>query len=324
MQKITNEIIEKFKVILDDKQIIDNGENLKIYGQDETEDLKFPPKMVLLPKTTEEVSEIMKITYKYEIPVTPRGGGTGLSGGALPINGGIVLSLEKMNKIIEIDEDNFFICCEAGVIVETMQNEVEKVNLFYPPDPASRGTCMIGGNIAENSGGPRAAKYGVTSNYLLGVKGVLSDGTIFSWGGGVLKNVGGYNLPGLFLGSEGTLAIITEVTLKLITKPKVQKMILAPFSTPKEAIKCVAAIYKAGCNPSVLEFLEKNSIKASENHLDEKWPIPDDMDCLLIEVDGMNEEIVDMEIEAIYEVLEDFGCEEAIIAEDSKKMANLG
>jgi len=164
-------VIDELKGIVAEDQIISDGEILDIYSRDESEDLSFLPSVVIFPRSELEVSKIMEVASRYEIPVTPRGGGTGLSGGALPIRGGIVLSLEKMDKILEIDRDNFFVRCEAGVVVEVLQNEVEKLGLFYPPDPASRGTCMIGGNIAENSGGPRAAKYGVTSQYLLGFRG---------------------------------------------------------------------------------------------------------------------------------------------------------
>jgi glycolate oxidase len=316
-------VIDELKGIVAEDQIISDGEILDIYSRDESEDLSFLPSVVIFPRSELEVSKIMEVASRYEIPVTPRGGGTGLSGGALPIRGGIVLSLEKMDKILEIDRDNFFVRCEAGVVVEVLQNEVEKLGLFYPPDPASRGTCMIGGNIAENSGGPRAAKYGVTSQYLLGLRGVLSDGTIFSWGGGILKNVSGYNMPGIFIGSEGTLAIITEATLRLITKPKIRKMILASFESKVDGVKAVAEIYRRGGNPSVLEFLEKAAIEVSEKYIGSKWPVDEGEAYLLIEVDGGNEELVDMEIELIYEVLEEFGSGEAVLAEDSAKMDNL-
>jgi glycolate oxidase len=305
------------------EQILKENDQLTDYGHDETEDLFFLPQLVVLPYSTEEVSFVVAQTRTLEIPLTVRGGGTGLSGGALPVRGGVVLSMEKMNQILEIDEENFFARVQAGIVTEEFQNQMEARDLFYPPDPASRGTCTLGGNIAENSGGPRAAKYGVTRNYLLGVRGVLADGQIFETGAPVIKNVSGYDLTSLICGSEGTLVIVTEATLRLISRPQLRKMVIAPFDSAEKAVLTVAKIYKNGVNPSVLEFLERAAILASEEMISEKWPVAEGAAVLFIELDGYGEAAVEEEMERLVQVLLDNGCEDAVVIEGSAKMANL-
>lgn len=196
--------------IVGSENLFTDSETLQLCSKDETEDYCFLPEVVVKPTTTEQISLLMKLANDYKIPVTPRGGGTGLSGGALPVYNGICLSMEKLNKILEIDEKNFQAVAEPGVITQVFQEEVEKRGLFYPPDPASRGTCTLGGNLAECAGGPRAVKYGVTKDYVLGIEAVLPTSEIVNLGTKVLKNVSGYNLTQLIIGSEGTLAIITK------------------------------------------------------------------------------------------------------------------
>ena len=215
-EKLAHAHIEEFKNIVGVENVIIHEDLLNNYAHDETEDLHFLPDVVLKPGNTQEVSAILKICNEYRIPVTPRGGGTGLSGGALPHLGGVVLSIERMNKIIDIDEENLQVITEPGVITEVLQDAVKEKGLFYPPDPSSRGTCFIGGNIAENSGGPKAVKYGVVKDYVLNLEVVLPTGEIIWTGANVLKNSTGYNLTQLMVGSEGTFGIVTKIVLKLI------------------------------------------------------------------------------------------------------------
>ncbi len=215
-KKITAAHIEAFKQIVGAANVIVDAESLEFYSHDETETLHFVPEVVVKPGSTEEVSALFKICNRDLIPVTPRGGGTGLSGGALAHLGGVVLSTERLNRILDIDERNLQVTTEPGVITEVLQNAVKEKGLFYPPDPSSRGTCFIGGNIAENSGGPKAVKYGVVKDYVLNLEAVLPTGEIIWTGANVLKNATGYNLTQLLVGSEGTLALVTKIVLKLI------------------------------------------------------------------------------------------------------------
>ena len=206
--------LSEFKKIAGDNYVFTDDESLDQYAHDETENLHFLPDIVIKPRTAKEISAVMKICNANKIPVTPRGAGTGLSGGALPHKGGVLISFERMNSIIEIDERNLQVTTEPGVITEVLQNAVKEKGLFYPPDPSSRGSCFIGGNIAENSGGPKAVKYGVVKDYVLNLEVVLPNGDIIWTGANVLKNSTGYNLTQLIVGSEGTLAIVTKIVLK--------------------------------------------------------------------------------------------------------------
>ena len=212
--KVTSVFVSSLKDIVGASHVIMDSTALEPYAHDETEHLYFYPEAAVKPATAEEISKILKLCFQNKIPATPRGGGTGLSGGALAIHGGVILSVERMNRILEIDRENLMAVVEPGVVTETLQNEVEKVGLYYPPDPASRGSCFIGGNVAENAGGPHALKYGVTKDYVLGLEAVLPNGTIIKTSGKLLKDVTGYNLTQLLVGSEGTLAIVTKIVTR--------------------------------------------------------------------------------------------------------------
>ena len=209
--KINETIITQLKKIIDVNDVLIDNDNLEKYGQDETEDFIFKPEIVVKPKTVSQISEIMKLANSHKIPVTARGSGTGLSGGALPIHGGIIISMERFNNIIQIDERNLQATVEPGVINYIFQEEVKKVGLFYPPDPASWGSCSLGGNVAHSSGGPKAVKYGTTRDYVLNIEMVLPNGDIIWTGANTLKYSTGYNLTHLMVGSEGTLGIITKI-----------------------------------------------------------------------------------------------------------------
>lgn len=323
--KITPEIITKLQQIVDKEYVIINHEQLKKYSHDETEDLVFFPEVAIKPKTPQEIGAILKICNEFNIPVTPRGAGTGLSGGALPIEKGLLLSMERFNAIIEIDERNLQATVEPGVITQVFQETVKAKGLFYPPDPASKGSCFIGGNLAENSGGPKAVKYGVTSDYVLNLEVVLPTGEIIWTGANVLKNATGYNLTQLMVGSEGTLGIITKAVFKLLPHPKYDLLMLVPFVSTEEACAAVAAIFNAGVTPSAMELMEKEAIllgKAFVN--DTTILVEEDADAhLLIEVDGNNLAILHNDCEQIYKVLENFKTGEVLFADDATQKEKL-
>ncbi len=321
--KVTPDIIAKLNQITGKDFVFADNETLRLHSEDETEDLSFTPEVVVKPANTGEVSEILKLANENKIPVTPRGGGTGLSGGALPVYGGICLSMERLKKILEIDEKNFQAVAEPGVITQVFQEEVEKRGLFYPPDPASRGSSQLGGNLAECSGGPRAVKYGVTKDYVLGLEAVLPSGEIINTGEKVLKNVSGYNLTQLLIGSEGTLAVITKINFRLIPFPKFKKVILAAFNSLEDATETVIKIFQNGITPSAIEFMEKAAVKAAEQRQNKKFPNGDAEAQLFIEVDGNYPEMLDKDIELIAEVIAEFNPLDVVLAEDPQKVNDV-
>ncbi len=321
--KLSADLIQRLTLVVGKANLLFDDESKSLYSRDETEDLSFLPEIIVKPSTTREVSEIMKLANEHRVPVTPRGAGTGLSGGALPVYGGIVLSMEKFKRIIEIDEKNCQAIVEPGVITQIFQEEVEKLGLYYPPDPASRGSSQLGGNLAECSGGPRAVKYGVTKDYVLGLEAVLPTGEIINVGGRVLKNVSGYNLTQLIVGSEGTLAIITKIIFRLIPLPKLRKVVLVQFSTLEDAAAAVASIFSNGITPSACEFLEKAAVKVAEERQGKKFPNSDAEAQLLIEVDGNYEEALHSEIEKIAEVVSQHNAIDVLLAEDRQKVEDV-
>lgn len=330
--EVVDEKIEKYKShialfrsIVGDQFVFTDDESLDKYAHDETEHLHFLPDVVIKPRTSEEISEILKICNKYKIPVTPRGAGTGLSGGALPQLGGVVLSTERMNSILNIDERNLQVIIEPGVITEVLQNAVKEKGLFYPPDPSSRGSCFIGGNIAENSGGPKAVKYGVVKDYVLNLEVVLPRGEIIWTGANVLKNSTGYNLTQLMVGSEGTLGIVTKIVLKLIPLPMYDLLMLVPFTNLEKASEAVSAIFRAGYTPSALELVEIDALKIVSKFVDSNAvPITDDTAAhLIIEVDGNHLETLMQEMEAIAELLSKYDCGEIYFADNATQKAEL-
>jgi glycolate oxidase len=317
--------IEQFKKILGDSFVMVDEESLRNYAHDETENLNYPPEVVLKPKTAEEISAILKICNADLIPVTPRGAGTGLSGGALAHLGGVLLSTERMNSIINIDERNLQVITEPGVITEVLQNAVKEKKLFYPPDPSSRGSCFIGGNIAENSGGPKAVKYGVVKDYVINLEVVLPTGEIIWTGANVLKNSTGYNLTQLVVGSEGTLGIVTKIVLKLIPLPAYDVLMLVPFRNLEEAGEAVSAIFRAGFVPSAMELMEINALQIVSRFVDSTAvPITEDTAAhLIIEVDGNNMDVLMSEMEAIGNLLTQYDIGEIYFADDASQKTEL-
>ncbi|HEY1870391.1 MAG TPA: FAD-linked oxidase C-terminal domain-containing protein [Chitinophagaceae bacterium] len=322
---LTFKHIEEFKKIVGEKFVLTDDDALANYSHDETEDLHYLPDVVLKPRTPEEISAILKICDRDKIPITPRGAGTGLSGGALPHLGGVLLSTERMNNILSIDEKNLQVITEPAVITEVLQRTLSEKKLFYPPDPSSRGSCFIGGNISENSGGPKAVKYGVVKDYVLNLEVVLPSGEIIWTGANVLKNATGYNLTQLIVGSEGTLGVVTKIVLKLLPLPAHDLLMLVPFYSAENACAAVAAIFRAGYTPSGLEFMERDALEWVAQFVENNTvKIDDDVQAhLLIEVDGNNVDVLMQEIEGIAGIVANFDCGEILFADNEQQKAEL-
>lgn len=320
--QLTQDILKKLEIIVGQSFVFTDVETRNHYGHDETEDYIFPPNVVVKPSTALEISEILKIANQYKIPVVPIGGRTGLSGGALSVQGGIGLSMERFNKILSIDEQNLQVITEPGVITQVLREAVSDKGLFYPVDPSSMGSCFIGGNVAENSGGARAVKYGVTKDYVLNLEVVLPTGDIIWTGANTLKNSTGYNLTQLMVGSEGTLGIVTKIVLKLLSKNTHNVLMLVPFYKANEACEAVSAIFRAGIVPSALEFMERDAIDWALEYVDGlNVQVKNEIQAhLLIEVDGNYPEILMAEAEKIMTVLEQFQIDDILFAdtEDEK------
>ncbi|MDJ0520980.1 MAG: FAD-linked oxidase C-terminal domain-containing protein [Planctomycetota bacterium] len=320
---VTPDVVAELEEIVGAKYVIHSEPDLSVYGRDETEDLQYAAEVAVRPDATDQVARIMKLAHDRGICVTPRGAGTGLSGGALPVFGGIVLCVDRMNRILELDEDNLVVRVQPGVITGVLQDTVAEKGLYYPPDPASHGSCMIGGNIAENAGGPHCVKYGLTKDYVLSLEAVMPNGDVFRTGGKLKKDVAGYNLTQLLVGSEGTLAVVTEATLRLIPMPTVKRTILAPFDSLDTAAKGIVAVYQSRIIPAALELVEKAALEAAEEHLGRKVPYGDAEAQILLELDGYDEEAVDRDLMRAGEVLLEAGALDAMLADTPAKTTEL-
>jgi glycolate dehydrogenase FAD-linked subunit len=289
-------VLDRLTRVVGRRGVLSTPEDLAVYSYDATfaEGL---PGLVVLPETTEQTAEVVKVLAEHRIPIVGRGMGSGMAAGSIPVcEGGVVVCFARMNRILEIDTANATVRAEAGVVTATLQAEVERHGLFYPPDPSSIRHSTIGGNVACNAGGPRCLKYGVTGNYVLGLTVVLADGRILRTGGKPIKDVTGYNLNGLFTGSEGTLGLITEALLRLVTRPRHAKTCLAEFPLLADASRAVSAILAAGIVPATLELMDQTAIACIEEAM--HLGLPTDVEAtLLIETDGSNEETVAGEIE---------------------------
>jgi glycolate oxidase len=323
--RLTAEMIDELRQMLGEQNVLVDEETLNHFAHDETENLHFLPEVVVKPGTTEDISRLMRFCNNRHIPVTPRGAGTGLSGGALPHYGGVLMSTERLNQILHIDTRNLQVTTEPGVITEVLMNEVKAYGLFYPPDPSSRGSCFIGGNIAENSGGPKAVKYGVVKDYVLNLEVVLPDGEVIWTGANVLKNSTGYNLTQLMVGSEGTLGIVTKIVLKLIPLPKYDLLMLVPFKQLEQAGEAVSEIFRAGFVPSGLELVEIDALSIVSKMVDSSAvPVTEDTAAhLIIEVDGNDQEVLMKDMEAIGELLTKYDIGEIYFADDAQQKAEL-
>lgn len=319
--KVTSITLNALKAIVGEQYVHTSAEKLEKYGSDETEDLVFLPEVAVCPQTVEQVAAIAVLCNQSKIPLTTRGAGTGLSGGALPTKGGVVLSMEKFNKIVDIDTRNLQATVEPGVINYIFQEEVKKLGLFYPPDPASWGSCSLGGNIAHSSGGPKAVKYGTTRDYVLNLQVVLANGEIIWTGANTLKYSTGYNLTHLMVGSEGTLGIVTKIVFKLIPLPQHDLLMLVPFKSAENACESVGAVFRAGIIPSAMEFMERDAIEWSAKFSGElNFEIkPEWQALLLVEVDGNNLDILMNDCEKISEIMQQNNSDEILFAEGAEQ-----
>ncbi|HEY0080933.1 MAG TPA: FAD-linked oxidase C-terminal domain-containing protein [Pyrinomonadaceae bacterium] len=283
------DVLTRLGEIVGVENLLVDAERVEPYGQDALKE-KFPPEAVVLPERAEEVSAILRLANERGFPVTARGGGVGYTGGAVPVEGGIVLGTDRMNRIREINADDLYVVSEPGVTTYALQQAVEAEGLFYPPDPASYKHSYIGGNIAENAGGIRSAKYGVTKHYVLGLEVVLPTGEIVQTGGRTSKNVVGFDLTGLMCGSEGMLGIITEATLRLLPLPEATRTVRATFRTMKTACACVREFTRRAITPVAIEVLDRNAIRAVESEF--AFGFGQDAGALLlVAVDGSTEEV---------------------------------
>ncbi len=301
---LTDRVVEELRRALDPVDVLVEKADLISYSIDATW-LEGRPDCVVMPRSAEQVAAVMRIAHRERIPVYPRGGGTNVSGGTIPA-GGIVLNLAQLNRILEIDTDNLLAVAQPGVLTHDLDRAVQKHGLYYPPDPSSLKQSTLGGNVAENAGGLRCLKYGVTSKYVLGLQYVTPDGRIGRAGGRVIKNVTGYQLEQLLVGSEGTLAVITEITLRLIPRPRHKRTSMAIFPALEGAAQSVAEITRAGIMPAALELMDQSSIRIVEEVL--RLGLPTDAEAiLLVEVDGNHEGAMEEEMDRVAEILRQHG-----------------
>jgi glycolate oxidase len=303
---VTEEIVSALRGIVGERYVIyGDAERMAAYAHDEVagEEYAHMPDVVVKPDGAHEIAEILRLANQERIPVTPRGAGSGLSGGAVPVHGGILLSLERMNRILEIDRENMVVVVEPGVITNEINEQVQPLGLFYAGYPMSLESCFVGGNVAENAGGGRAIKYGVTGRYVLGVEVVLPTGEIVQLGGKRVKDVTGYDLLHLMVGSEGTLGIFSQIILRLLPLPAARAVLLVPFGDVTTAIAAVPEIMTLGrLVPASVEFMDRLSVATAYDFLGERPPHPDIGAMLLIEVDGSGQEQVEAEFEAVAEL----------------------
>ena len=317
---VTPQIVEQLAAIVGDSYVIyGDPEKLEPYSHDEIPETKYAhmPECVVRPETADQIAEIMKLANRERIPVTPRGAGSGLSGGAVPVFGGIVLLVDRMNRILEIDAANMMVVVEPGVVTSEINEAVASEGLFYAGYPMSLETCYIGGNVAENAGGGKAIKYGVTARYVLGLEVVTPTGEIVELGGKLIKDVTGYNMIQLMVGSEGTLGIFTRIILKLMPLPKASVDLLCLFETAEQAISAVPKIQTAsGIVPTAIEFMDRNSVQAACEYLNETIPYQQAGAMLLITIDGSDTTQVEREYEAIGEWCLEAGAQEVYVADN--------
>ncbi len=322
--KITDADLDYFRSVLEPARVLTDEEHIARCARDETEDFRHPPEVVLQPVSAGEISAVLRHCNARRIPVTPRGAGTGLSGGALAIHGGVSLDTRRMNSILHLDTRNFQVTVQPGMITQELQEAVREAGLFYPPDPASKGSSFIGGNVSENSGGPKALKYGVVKDYVLNLEAVLPSGDIIWTGASTLKNSTGYNLTQLLVGSEGTLAVITKIVLRLIPAVPHDLTLLVPFRSASEACEAVNAIFLAGIQPSALEFMERDAIAWAARHTGATVDLPEDIAAhLLVELDGPEMERLYTEAEAVSEAVSRFDIGEILLADTADQKAML-
>lgn len=320
--KVTDDVMASLTEIVGKKNVV-TGEGMENYARDELLGAKsFIPEVVVKPENSTAVAGILKLANEKKIPVTPRGGGTGLSGGATPIHGGIVLSLEKMNKILEIDKDNFVATVEAGVILSDLYQAAAEQGFYYPLYPGEA-SAAIGGNAATNAAGMKAVKYGVTRHFILGLEAVLPGGEIIQTGGKFVKCSTGYDLTQLLIGSEGTLAVITKVLLKLIPPPGKTEILLIPFHSLHDAVSSVPAILKRGIVPVGIEFMQKDIVTLSEQYTGKEMPLHDHEAFLMVIVEGNDEDEIHQQANEIGQICMNNGAIDVFIPPSERAKRNL-
>ena len=322
---ITEEIKKKISKIVGAENVLDSELDCFGYSYDSSFVPLLPankPELVVLPATTEEVSKLMALAYELAIPVTPRGAGTGRTGGSIPLKGGISLSLERMTNILELDVNNMMVWTEAGVRTIDIYNHCAAQGLFYPPDPASTKFSTIGGNVAENAGGMRAVKYGVTSNYVMGLEVVLADGTVLQTGGKAIKNVTGYNLTSLFTGSEGTLGIITKVLLRVIPMPRKRGTLQLMFRTLNDGCTTIHQILQAGLLPAAAEIMDRFCLEAVAKHRKTELD-PAIGACIVVEIDGEDDNALDKQVKQMEAVARKCGVYQFRVAQSQQESDEL-
>jgi glycolate oxidase len=322
---VTPEIVNALRAIAGKGNVFTEEEKTEAYSHDETDAAEYGhfPEVVVMASNTEQVAQIVKLANKERIPITPRGAGSGLSGGAIPEHGGIVISLEKMNKLLELDKANMVAVAETGIVTNDLATTVQAEGLFFAGYPMSLQTCVLGGNIAENAGGGKAVKYGVTGRYILGIELVTPQGDIVQIGGKLVKDVSGYDLKSLVIGSEGTLGIVTKAIVKLIGYPKSKSDLLVLFKTPKEAIDVVPVILSQGLTPTSIEFMDQLSCITSCKYLNESLPYENAGAMLLIELDGTNPSQIEMDLIEVGKLCEQHGATEVYVAEDKNNIERI-
>ncbi len=317
-RKIAAADIAFFQQLCGSKRVIPGAEVNEDYCHDELASIHRRPELLILPATTAEVATIMRYAGEHNIPVTPRGQGTGLVGGAVPLHGGILLDMSGMNKILELDEENLTLTVEPGVLLMDVIKFVEEKGLFYPPDPGEK-SATIGGNINTNAGGMRAVKYGVTRDYVRGLEVVLPDGRIIEVGGKVVKNSSGYSMKDLFVGSEGTLGIVTKAILRLLPLPRRKLSLLVPFPSLDAAIETVPKIIKSRTIPTAVEFMQREVILAAEQFLGRKFPDKSADAYLLLTFDGNSREEIDLAYHEVANICLEAGAIDALISNTDER-----
>jgi glycolate oxidase len=323
LNRVESRHLAELRALLGESAVRADDESRQRYGRDETEDLCFPPAAAVLPADAGQVAALLRYASRERLGVTPRGAGTGLSGGALPVGGGLALSLERLDRVLEIDRRNLVARAEAGVTTGELQRQVEEGGLFYPPDPASKDSCTLGGNIAEDSAGPRSCKYGTTRAWVLGLEGVMASGEPFSCGGANRKDKAGYNLTQLLVGSEGTLAVVTAATLRLTAKPAAVMTLILPFPTLETAAAAVEALFREGHDPAACEMLEDAALAAVGATL----PLPPSLlasaAMLLLELHGEDRDVLLQRGGALGDLAARLGGGEPLAAQDAAEERRL-
>lgn len=322
-RRIDREILKRIEDVVGTENLLTGQEELEDYGHDETPGLNAAPEAAARCGTAGEISALVKLANRFRFPLLARGGGTGVTGGAVPVHGGLVVSLERMDRVLEIDEKNMMAVIEPGVITEKFHRAVEERGLFYPPDPASLDSCTLGGNLAEDAGGPRAVKYGVTRDYLTGVEAILPDGEIIEYGGKMVKNATGYNLLHLLIGSEGTLGIASRMVVRLLVKPEIRVDLLVPFPSYEKAVETVAALLRRRLDPTAIEFMDRKCLEISRRVLQNPVPFEDAAAHLLIEVDGDDPGRVEKQYQAIGELCLEGGAADIRVADSPRYQEQL-